>query len=80
MRNDSAGLLLCLARQEHPDLSAYTDPEVVWRMNHKPHHAGLIVASPDPARVEELMEDYRQRFERDFLAVAPPAASHLDYE
>jgi hypothetical protein len=38
----SAGLLVCLARQEWPDLSAYNDPEVVWRLQKK-HHAGLIV-------------------------------------
>ncbi|MGQ9905113.1 MAG: FAD-dependent oxidoreductase [Anaerolineae bacterium] len=29
---DHTGILVCLARQEHPDLSAYADPEVVWRL------------------------------------------------
>ena len=42
---DYAGLIVSLARQEAPDLSAYTDPEIVWRLE-KPHHAGLIVRSP----------------------------------
>src|SRR3954468_10861868 len=47
----SAGIVLSLARQEWPDLSAYTDPEIVLRV-HKRHHAGLIVASADESRVQ----------------------------
>ena len=66
-----AGVLICLARQEYPDLSNYADPEVVFRLNKK-HHAGLIVASVDQERVESLIYEYSSRFERDFLAVAPP--------
>jgi hypothetical protein len=45
-RKDFAGLLVSLARQEHPDTSAYNDPEIVWRMDEKKHHVGLIVKSP----------------------------------
>lgn len=70
-RHDYAGILTCLARQEWPDTSAYDDPEVVYRVNKK-HHAGLIVASPDPGRVEWLLGSYAERFGRDFLAVLPP--------
>ena len=66
-----SGVINCLARQEYPDLGAYNDPEVVWRL-HKKHHAGLIVASPDAARVESLLNSYAQRFAEDFLAVLPP--------
>ncbi len=70
-RQHYAGVINCLARQEWPDLSAYDDPEVAWKMNKK-QHAGLIVASPDPARVESLLSSYSQRFAQDFLAVLPP--------
>ena len=70
-RNDYAGILVCLARQEWPDLSGYSDPEVVYRVDKK-HHAGLVVASPDPGRVESLLNDYANRFAGDFLAVLPP--------
>ena len=38
----------------------------------KKNHAGLIVASPDAARVSQLLEEYMRRFERDFLATLPP--------
>ncbi|HXE79150.1 MAG TPA: hypothetical protein VNK41_00225 [Vicinamibacterales bacterium] len=69
-RNDYAGIVLTLARQEDPDTSGYTDPEIVFRVR-KPRHAGLIVASPDPARVEELITGYTARFYQDFYATAP---------
>jgi len=70
-RSDSAGLLVCLARQEWPDFSAYADPEVVWHLQKK-HHAGLIVRAGDPGRVRHLLQEYSRRFAHDFLAVAPP--------
>jgi hypothetical protein len=66
-----SGILVCLARQEHPDLSGYNDPEVVWRMPKK-YHAGLIVASPDAERVKSLLDGYAQRFAQDFLTRAEP--------
>lgn len=70
-RRDAAGLLVCLARQQHPDLSAYNDPEVAWRLR-KAYHAGLIVAAPEPERVQTLLADYARRFATDFLIVQPP--------
>ncbi|MDQ3585016.1 MAG: ATP-grasp domain-containing protein [Acidobacteriota bacterium] len=69
-REDYAGLLVSLARQEYPDTSAYDDPEIVWRMN-KSAHAGLIVKSPSLARVEQLLDNYTARFSNDFLATLP---------
>jgi hypothetical protein len=70
-RGHYSGILVCLARQEHPDLSGYTDAEIVWRMPKK-YHAGLIVASPDPERVKALLDGYAQRFAHDFLTRAEP--------
>jgi biotin carboxylase len=70
-RRDSAGLLVSLARQERPDTSPFSDPEVVWRME-KQHHIGLIVKAPSAARVDELLAQYCQRIERDYLASLPP--------
>ncbi len=71
-RSDNAGLLISLARQEHPNTSAYNDPEIVWRLSDKKHHAGLIVKSPNPERVQELINSYAQRFRQDFFASQPP--------
>jgi len=66
-----AGLLISLARQQHPDTSAYNDAEVVWRLI-QDHHAGLIVKSPSAARVRELLLAYERRFTEDFYAYEPP--------
>ena len=73
------GLLVCLAKQEYPDLSGYNDPEVTWRMNKK-HHAGLIIATKDYNRLESLLESYTQRFSHDFMAWLPPLEKATEYE
>jgi hypothetical protein len=65
-----AGSVICLARTDAPDTSVFDAPEVVYRM-HKAHHAGLLVESPDPARVAALLEEYSGRFAEMFLATAP---------
>jgi biotin carboxylase len=70
-RQDYAGLLISLARQERPDTTAYRDSEIVWRLT-QAHHAGLIVQSPSAARVRELLGEYERRFTEDFYAYAPP--------
>jgi biotin carboxylase len=70
---DYAGSVLCLARDAMPVTDHYNAPEIVHRMQ-KHHHAGLIVRSGDPARVEALTEQYARRFAQDFLAIAPAPA------
>jgi biotin carboxylase len=70
-RNEYAGIVLSLSKQEHPDTSAYDDPEIVNRVK-KRHHAGLIVRSKKLERVEELLTQYAARFADDFVAVVPP--------
>ena len=64
-------MIISLARQENPDTSAYNDPEIVYRLNKK-HHAGLVFASKDPQRIEQLLEDYSRRFYEDFYTSQPP--------
>lgn len=71
LRGDYAGLVTSLAHQEWPDLSAFADPEVVWRLV-KRHHAGLIVASPSRARVSDLVEQYARRLADGYsTSIAP---------
>ena len=65
-----AGSVLCLAQSAHPDTSAFNAPEIVHRMK-KHHHAGLIVRSQEPDRVEELVDTYSAEFARLFLASMP---------
>src|SRR5579864_6748241 len=61
VREEYAGVILSLARQDDPDTSAYNDPEVCLR----------IKKSSDPQRVPTLLENYAQRFAEEFLAVQP---------
>jgi len=69
-REDYAGVVVCLARQQEPDTSAYTDPEIVERIK-KFHHAGFVLKSPSCERIESLLSSYAQRFAADFLAREP---------
>ncbi len=71
IRQQAAAVLMSLTRQEWPDTSAYTDPEIVWRL-HKKHHVGMILASPAYERVAALVRDYVDRIAADFTASAPP--------
>jgi len=66
-RKDYAGIIVSLARFQHPDTSAFTDEEIVWRMQ-KDYHIGLILQSKKKAKVLELLEDYAGRVYRDFHA------------
>jgi biotin carboxylase len=68
VREDYAGVILSLARQECPDTSGYNDPEVFMRIK-KHHHAGLILRSADQQRVQTLLEHYSLRFAQEFMAV-----------
>ena len=67
LREEYAGSVICLARQETPDTSGYDAPEVVYRLQ-KHHHAGLIVQSTSAERVKELLDVYGDRFLGEFYA------------
>jgi biotin carboxylase len=69
-REDYAGVIVSLARQQEPDTSSYNDPEIVDRIR-KYHHAGFILKSSSSERIETLLSSYSQRFAIDFLAREP---------
>jgi len=69
-RRDYAGVILSLARQEHPDTSAYNDDEIAYRVS-KFHHAGFILKSASHQRIQQLLDSYSRRFVEDFLATQP---------
>jgi biotin carboxylase len=71
VREEYAGVILSLARQENPDTSGYNDSEIFLRIK-KHHHAGLILRSHDQHRVQGLLESYAVRFAEEFTAVEPP--------
>jgi biotin carboxylase len=69
-RGEYAGVILSLARQEHPDTSAYSDPEITYRVT-KYHHVGFILKSPSHERLQQLLDSYASRFLADFVATQP---------
>jgi hypothetical protein len=69
-RQDYAGVILSLARQEHPDTSAYTDSEITYRVT-KYHHVGFILKSQSPERIQQVLDSYATRFRDDFVATQP---------
>ena len=68
-REEYGGLLLTLAREERPDTSMFSDPEVVYRSPEK-SHIGLVLRSPDHARIQTLLTDYLARV-RPMIASMP---------
>jgi hypothetical protein len=70
-RNEYGGLLVTLAKDERPDLSAFDAPEVVFRSPEK-NHIGLVIRSPSYARVQELLSQYLERV-RPMVATLPAA-------
>lgn len=74
-RRDYAGLLVSLAKQDRPDISAYDAPEIVWRLEGHSHHVGFIVRASTPERVEALLGELEARVAHDFMATMPAPAT-----
>ena len=70
-RKDYAGVLVSLAKQESPDTSSYTDPEIAMRLTEKKYHVGFIVRGESQAEVEATLDRLAKRVEQDFMAVLP---------
>jgi len=70
LRRHQSGIIITLARNEHPDMSAYDGDEVVWKLK-KRYHAGIIVRAETHERLLELMESYTERIRGDFHAAMP---------
>ncbi|AXJ00563.1 D-ala D-ala ligase C-terminus [Cyclonatronum proteinivorum] len=69
-RKLNGGILVSLARYEHPDQSCFNAPEVQWTIVKK-WHVGTIVVSESADRVRELLDEYAGVVQRDFHASAP---------
>ena len=73
-RADYGGVIISLAKQQWPDLSGYTDAEIALRIR-KEYHAGFVLRSHEEARVNQLLDEYAERFMHDFHASLPPQTS-----
>ena len=75
-RKDYAGVIISLAKQQHPDMSGWTEEALVWRIN-KEFHVGGIVRAEKRERVLELLGSYAERIRDHYHASAPAPDSLL---
>lgn len=68
VKNEYAGIVLTLSKYQHPDLSSFSDDEICFRVS-LDYHAGLIVKSVKHERVLELLDDYADRFAKNFATI-----------
>lgn len=77
IENNHAAILLSLAKQEWPDMNAFNDEEVVWRLNKK-NHVGVIIKSESYDRITELINEYVKKFYDEFFASYPAPEKPTD--
>ncbi len=70
IRKEFGGIIVSLARQQWPDTSSYTAPEIFCRPERE-YHVGLVLRSPDQNRLLSLLDEYTRRFAVDFMSFAP---------
>jgi hypothetical protein len=69
-RSDYAGLICRWPGRNIRTLRLTTIPKLLYASRR--HHAGLVLRSSDPARIQSLLETYSRRFAEEFLAIEPP--------
>jgi biotin carboxylase len=67
----SAGLLVSLAKEKHPDTSMFTDPEIVKRL-FKDYHVGFVFASGDDATTKNKLDEFARIVSEKYLNILPP--------
>ncbi|MFT6997099.1 MAG: hypothetical protein ACJAQ4_000849 [Cryomorphaceae bacterium] len=75
-KKNHAGIVVSLSRFEHPDMSAFDDPEVVWKIS-KPWHVGVIVTTDKFEVVRERLNEYTEKIGTDFHASAPAPSKSI---
>lgn len=76
-RQHHAGTIISLAKQERPDYSAFTDPEICFKLNKK-NHIGMIVVSENEERIVHLLNQYSTKIAHEYLAVLPAATKAIE--
>lgn len=69
-RHDYGAVIISLAAQECPDTSAFSEPEIFWRLQKK-NHVGFVLSSPSLERVRHLLDDYGHRIYANYFASMP---------
>ncbi|HMP32107.1 MAG TPA: ATPase, partial [Saprospiraceae bacterium] len=69
-KNHSAGIIVSLSRYQHPDTSAFTDPEIWWKMV-KDYHIGFVFTSENQDKIAQLLDQYLWIIKEKFHASLP---------
>jgi biotin carboxylase len=77
LRHDYGAVVLCLAQQESPDVSSYTEPYIARRLLDRKQHVGFILKAGSAEEIEAHMNEIIPRMERDFLLTLPPPGKRL---
>lgn len=77
LKKDYAGIIISLSRHQWPDMSPFSDPEVVWQLNEE-YHVGCIVRASDRNRVLELLDRYAEIIKNDYHASAPSSVNGIN--
>ena len=76
LKKDYAGIILSLSRFQRPEMTPFSDPEVVWQAEEE-YHVGCIVQSDDRKRVIELLDTYCEIIATDYHASAPSSIDRI---
>ncbi|GIZ08216.1 acetyl-CoA carboxylase biotin carboxylase subunit family protein [Flavobacterium sp. UMI-01] len=71
LSEEHAGIVLTLANEQFPNLSSFSDSEIIFIVPLE-YHAGLIVKSPSQQRIQFLLDDYAYRLTNGFSAIGIP--------
>ena len=64
---NAAGIVVSLCRYQHPDMTAFKDSEIWWRLQ-MDYHIGFILKSENHDRITDLLEQYTHIIGKDFHA------------
>jgi hypothetical protein len=70
VKNQYAGIVISLARQQWPNMDQFQEKEIYWKMNEE-YHIGMIVQSEDRNRVLALLDQYSTIIQNEYHASAP---------
>ncbi len=67
----AAGLMIALAKTEHPDQSVFEGDALFKKLNID-HHIGLVYQAESAEEIQEKMDEALEIIQRDFLNILPP--------
>lgn len=76
LKHIPTGIIISLAKMEHPQPEFYQDQDVVWTIS-KAFHVGCIVQETDDQSVKNRLDDLAYQIKEHFHAAVPPANNPL---